>query len=210
MMRERLSGPPGLYRKSGRLQRSLRYKVYAGHEESALRASIGGNIAYYAAQHEAAGKLGFKRVFVEESKLTIDELRMALRFVVAGAGQSVGAAAASAELALEAPSELTAGERAREAEWAKERFNPATRFGQKNLQGRARWQKATMEKFVARSASARSVAGESDARKIDWTKGRKIMDAARAAKGPPRSHRIADSWRSIVERRPRKAKRWRW
>jgi len=207
MMRERLSGPPGVYRKSGRLQRSLMYKVWAGPGESALRASIGGNIAYYAAQHEASGKLGFRRVFIEECKLTVDELRMALRFVASQASQSVGAAAAIAGVALEEIGGLSAADTAREASWAKERFDPKTRFGQKNLQGKARWQKATMEQFAAKSAAMKPRAGESDAGKIDWAKGRKIMDAARAAKYKPPK---LGTWKTIVEHRAPKPRKWRW
>lgn len=205
MIRERLSGPPGLYRKSGRLQRSLMPTYTQSPDRVVMGYKIGGTIAYYAAQHEAGGKLGFRATFAREAVQTIDELRMALRFVIPGAAREAGLAAGGALLDVVGMDLPTAGA---ETSWAKERFDPKTRFGQKNLQGRSRWMKSTLSKYGAAGAKTKFRTGESDAGKIDWAKGRKIMDAARAAR-TPRPPKLG-TWKTIVEHRAPKPRKWRW
>jgi len=124
MMRERLSGPPGLNKKKGRLRRSLRYRVFSGGSSIALRAQIGGPIAPYAELHEEKGRLAFQRVFREEAEQTVDALRTGIQFL-AGSSSGVTAAAGAFETGAE--------ELGLELGSALGRFDPGTRRGQRNL-----------------------------------------------------------------------------
>ena len=96
MMRERLSGPPGVYPKSGRLQRSFSYGTYARGGKILFSAQIGGAIAYYAEIHEASGALGFLRAYREEAAKMMDSLQSAFQLLAKHAalgGLSLGDAA---------------------------------------------------------------------------------------------------------------------
>src|SRR5262245_34358 len=99
MMAERLSGPPGVYRKTGRLQRSLQYKTEASPKGYDLRASIGRG-APYAEDHEDRGRLHFQRIFDQEGKRTEEEIRLGLQILArnpARAGELSSGAASAVE-----------------------------------------------------------------------------------------------------------------
>lgn len=129
MVRERLSGPPGVYRKSGRLKRSLKtgggdLGVREVGKVIRMSASIGGPIAYYAEGHEKAGRLGFGRVFREEAEKTIDGIRTGFEFLAKGTGLGgglVGFSVTGPEVEAGLEGELS------------DRFNPRTSLGRRRL-----------------------------------------------------------------------------
>lgn len=81
MVRERLSGPPGVDRVTGRLKRSLRYKVAQSERMVVINAAIGGVGAKHARALEDGGLLEFGRVFREEAARMLDAIRVGLKFL---------------------------------------------------------------------------------------------------------------------------------
>lgn len=136
MMRERLSGPPGLYKKTGKLRRSLitggpqgggTLGVRQGSGHIRYRAQIGGSIAPYAAQHEQAGRLEFRRLFNEEAAKTIDAIRTAMQFVASGTpGFDVAGFVAFSDLESGFDRDASAAE-------SRRRFSTRTSSGRRNI-----------------------------------------------------------------------------
>lgn len=80
---ERLSGKPGLNRRSGRLQKSVRFTVTApGPDRQKLSGKVGGKQAPYAVIHERHGRLGFEKVFQEEYDRTLPIITRGIKQII--------------------------------------------------------------------------------------------------------------------------------
>lgn len=156
MRRERLSGPPGLYRKSGKLYRSLQpvRQPPLAVNEIGIFYRIGGTAAYYAAHYESEGRLAFQSTWAEEAKKTVEELRNTLRVVRSTAGGLAGIVE-TAEAGIGAVTEAGAEVIAREAEWQKNRFafggKTSSRVIARRIVQRNKWEQKILEK-AARKA----------------------------------------------------------
>lgn len=91
MNRERLSGPPGVYKVSGKLKRSFRYTVEIGNGSGSLDAQIGGGAAPYAQDHEEQHRIEFKNTFEREARTMLDEISAAMQFFARNPVESGGA-----------------------------------------------------------------------------------------------------------------------
>lgn len=78
MNAERLSGPPGVNKITGKLMRSQRYVLIETPQGYKLEYSIGGGAAYYAADHEERGRLQFQETFEKVARPVLDEIRIGL------------------------------------------------------------------------------------------------------------------------------------
>jgi hypothetical protein len=182
MKRERLSGPPGLYARTGRLRRSLRLdRKPLGSTEVGVFYAIGGGMAPYAAEHEANGRLGFRRVWGEEAAKTIEELKMALRFV-RGRGGKFGGAIGGLEGAIATVGAASAEDLINDANWAEARGGT----GEGNVRGNAkrqmagliRWHDRTLAKFRKRAGTGgvRVTSGQVSAAQVNWASAKQGMD----------------------------------
>lgn len=78
MNAERLSGPPGVFKITGRLARSLRFDLVETGNGYRIEGFIGGGAAHYAAEHEERGRLEFKNTFDKVARPALEEIRMGL------------------------------------------------------------------------------------------------------------------------------------
>lgn len=131
MMRERLSGPPGVYKKTGALRRSLitggkslGLGVLQGSGHIRYRAQIGGTMAPHADKHEQSGKLAFRNTFAEEARNTVDAIRTGFQFLAKGTdlGDILGFVAPDVDI-----------DRSAAATEVRRRFNPRTSNGRRNI-----------------------------------------------------------------------------
>jgi len=138
MIRERLSGPPGLNRKSGKLIRSLDYTTSGNDNFVKLQFSIGGHGAHYAEQHEQSGALGFRRLFAVVALEIVENIRIGFAFFARGGTggdlsftlSGVGDLDGSGMAAL---SQLQRVRRGESAFSTMARFAPKTNRGYQNL-----------------------------------------------------------------------------
>jgi hypothetical protein len=86
MIRERLSGPPGVNRKSGRTIRSLIQSMERAGSSYKLSYSIGGPIAPYANKHEESGAIGFRTTFASSMIEVVENIRIGLQFLARNVG----------------------------------------------------------------------------------------------------------------------------
>lgn len=131
MLHERMSGPPGVFKKTGRLRRSLIYKTFPEGDSFILRSQIGGSIAPYAVEHEERGRLAAKRIFAEKAQEIMDSIRATMEFV----GRDIGIPPGSLDRFV--PAEFDAPDatsRAREAANTAARFSSTTSTGRRNLE----------------------------------------------------------------------------
>lgn len=78
MNAERLSGPPGLNKITGKLMRSQRYALIETPRGYKLEYSIGGGAAHYAGEHEERGRLQFQATFDKVAGPALEEIRIGL------------------------------------------------------------------------------------------------------------------------------------
>ena len=177
MKRERLSGPPGLYVKTGRLRRSLKLvrQPGLGSSEIGIVYAIGGDMAPYAEEHEAAGRLGFRRVWGEEAQKTIEELRLAVQFVRGQGGVLAGAVDS-------AMGNITSTAASAEDLLQEETYK-AGMFGsgqgaprgnaKRQMTAITRWHERTMKRFNERAAGpVKMSAGHASASQVNWASAR--------------------------------------
>lgn len=92
MLREWLSKPkgtkgPGVSRKTGKTQRSQRYRVFVNPASIKLRQQIGGGPAWYVEKLERFGKIQFRKTFAEEAQRAVSQIQSGIQFFMRSFGR---------------------------------------------------------------------------------------------------------------------------
>jgi len=162
LIRERLSGPPGVFRKTGRLVKSVRYKTKANQDGTVkIDMWLDTNIAPYAADLERRNLIGFKRIAAEEQNKAVKEIRAGIQQFGKGKfGKKINLDSLVPEESS-VPDTLSA-----EAASTKERFNAFTSKGRRNLKTQSKHLRKESRKRKNRSIRAEL---ENKAKRIDDT-----------------------------------------